>query len=86
MLMEINLKPIIDFGKMPIANAFLTKERFKDEYFYNMVLGYDSKTKAIGLVNKVPPEKMFHENYAFFSSKFSAMRMSFGSKREIVNG
>ena len=82
MLMEINLKPIIDFGKMPIANAFLTKERFKDEYFYNMVLGYDSKTKAIGLVNKVPPEKMFHENYAFFSSTSKGMQTHFRQTAE----
>jgi len=66
--MEISLKPVIDFGKMPIANAFLTEKQFKDEYFYEMVLGYDPMTKAVGLVNTVPLEKMFHENYAFFSS------------------
>ena len=75
--MKINLKPVINFGKMPIANAFLTKEQFKNEYFYNMVLGYDSETKAIGLVNKVPPEKMFHENYAFFSSTSKGMQAHF---------
>ncbi len=71
--MEIKLNPIIDFGRMPIANAFLTPDQFENEYFYNMILGYDPKTKAIGLVNKVPPEKMFHENYAFFSSTSKGM-------------
>src|SRR3989338_11186002 len=75
--MKINLKQVINFGKIPIANAFLTKEQFKNEYFYNMVLGYDSETKAIGLVNKVPPEKMFHENYAFFSSTSKGMQAHF---------
>lgn len=80
--MKISLKSVIDFGKMPIANAFLTKEQFKDEYFYNMVLGYDSKTKAIGLVNKVPPEKMFHENYAFFSSTSKGMQTHFRETAE----
>ena len=80
--MEIRLKPVIDFGKMPIANAFLTKEQFKDEYFYDMVLGYDPMTKAVGLVNTVPLEKMFHENYAFFSSTSKGMQIHFRQTAE----
>ncbi|MEY4731879.1 MAG: hypothetical protein RL681_825 [Candidatus Parcubacteria bacterium] len=67
--MDFPLKPVIDFGTMPIANAFLNnKDQFKDEFFYQMVVGYDPATHAIGLVNTVPPEKMFHDHYAFFSS------------------
>ena len=80
--MKINLKPVINFGKMPIANAFLTKEQFKDEYFYNMVLGYDPKTKAIGLVNTVPLEKMFHGSYAFYSSTSKGMQTHFAQTAE----
>lgn len=75
--MNINLEPMIEFGKMPIANAFLTPEQFKDEFFYDMVVGYDPKSHAIGLVNTVPPEKMFHENYAFFSSTSKGMQKHF---------
>ncbi|OGD29709.1 hypothetical protein A3A18_01300 [Candidatus Azambacteria bacterium RIFCSPLOWO2_01_FULL_44_84] len=75
--MEIKLQPRINFGKMPIANAFLTLDKFKGEYFYDMVLGYDPKTKAIGLINKVPKEMMFHENYAFFSSTSKGMQAHF---------
>lgn len=73
----MKLDPMIDFGKMPIANAFLTPDQFANEYFYNMVVGFDPKTSAIGLVNTVPPEKMFHENYAFFSSTSKGMQMHF---------
>lgn len=80
--MEIKLQPVIDFGQMPIANAFLTEDQFKDEYFFNMVLGYDPETSAIGLVNKVPPEKMFHENYAFFSSTSKGMQDHFRQTAE----
>ena len=80
--MKINLKPVIDFGKMPIANAFLMPEQFKSEYFYNMVLGYDPNTKAIGLINRVPAEKMFHDNYAFFSSTSRGMQMHFRQTAE----
>lgn len=75
--MTIKLQPVIDFGKMPIANAFLTPDQFADEFFYQMVLGYDAETKAIGLVNTVPPKKMFHDHYAFFSSTSKGMQVHF---------
>ena len=80
--MEIKLQPVIDFGKMPIANAFINPGQGEGEYFYNMVLGFDPKTFAIGLVNKVPPEKMFHENYAFFSSTSKGMQKHFRETAE----
>ncbi len=80
--MKIKLSPIIDFGKMPIANAFLTEDQFKDEYFYNMVLGYDPETHAIGLVNTVPPKMMFHDHYAFFSGTSKAMQKHFRNTAE----
>lgn len=76
-IMKIKLAPAIDFGKMPIANAFLTREQFSSEYFFNLVLGYDSKTKAIGLVNRVPTKKLFHGHYAFYSSTSRGMQIHF---------
>ena len=30
------IKPFISFGKMPIANGFLSKEQFKTEFFYEL--------------------------------------------------
>jgi methylation protein EvaC len=73
----INLQPIIDFGNMPIAGAFLDVEQFEKEYFYHMVLGYDPVTKAVGLVHKVPIEKKFHDDYKYFSSTSQRMRTHF---------
>ena len=78
----MKLEPIIDLGKQPISNAFLAKEEFKDEYFYDLVLGYDKETHAIGLVNNVPREKMFHENYAFLSSTSESMKQHFKETAE----
>ena len=80
--MDINLKPVIDFGKMPIANGFLMPDQFDSEYFYNMVLGYDPATHAIGLVNTVPLEKMFHDHYAFYSSTSKGMQTHFRQTAE----
>jgi methylation protein EvaC len=75
--MKIHLEPVIDFGEMPIANAFLTPDQFATEFFYRMVVGFDPKTNAVGLVHTVPPEKMFHDNYAFFSSTSKGMQIHF---------
>lgn len=80
--MKIKLKPAIDFGRMPIANAFLTPAEVASEYFYNMVLGYDPTTQAIGLVHPVPPEQMFHDHYAFFSSTSKGMQTHFRQTAE----
>lgn len=80
--MEIKLEPVIDFGKMPIANGFLTPEEFNNEFFFHMVLGYDPHTHAIGLVNTVPAEKMFHDHYAFFSSTSKGMQRHFHETAE----
>src|SRR3989344_4890135 len=78
----ITLKPVIDFGKMPIANAFLTPDQFSAEFFYPMVVGFDPATAAIGLVHRVPPEKMFHDHYAFFSSTSKGMQRHFRETAE----
>ena len=79
---DIHLKPVIDFGKMPIANAYLTPDQFAAEFFYPMVVGFDPATAAIGLVHRVPPEKMFHDHYAFFSSTSKGMQRHFHETAE----
>lgn len=68
---------MIDFGEMPIANAFCTPDQFAKEYFYHMALGFDPKTKAIGLVDSPPLEKLFHDHYAFYSSTSKGMQIHF---------
>jgi len=78
----MKLEPIIDLGKQPISNRFLdkldpNKNHFKDEYFYDLIVGYDQETHAIGLVNNVPREEMFNENYAFLSSTSESMKKHF---------
>ena len=75
--MKIKLSPVIDFGRMPIANAFCTPDQFASEFFYDLVLGFDPKTKAIGLVNTIPLQKMFHDHYAFYSSTSEGMKLHF---------
>jgi methylation protein EvaC len=67
-------EPFMSFGKQPIANGFLSEHNFKNEYFFEMEVAFCDNCNMFQLVNIPEREKMFNENYAFFSgtSKFMA--------------
>jgi len=71
------IEPFIDFGKMPIANGFLTEAEFDKEWFFDMRVGFCSTCHMVQLTELVDREKMFHENYAFFSSTSTRMAEHF---------
>jgi len=60
--------PFVDFGKMPIANAFSTKKELVNEYFFSMKVGFCENCNMVQLLDQPDRKKMFHDNYAFFSS------------------
>ena len=70
-------QPFVDFGQMPIANAFATKEEVQNEYTFPMKVGFCNQCKMVQLVDQPDREMMFHENYAFFSSTSNYMRQHF---------
>ena len=67
----------VDFGVMPIANAFATKEQIKNEYTFPMKVGFCGNCNMVQLVEQPDREKMFHKNYAFFSSTSNYMKGHF---------
>ncbi len=69
-----SIKPFISFGRMPIANGFLTTAKFSAEYFFELKVGFCDRCKMVQLTELVDRERMFHENYAFFSS--TSVRMA----------
>jgi len=71
------IKPFISFGKQPIANGFLTSQEFQKEYFYNLAVGFCPICTMVQLTELVDREKMFHTNYAFFSSTSRGMAKHF---------
>ncbi len=67
------IKPFMSFGKMPIANGFLKKKDFKNEFSFNMEVGF-SKDLALFQLNDHPtPKSMFNRNYPFFTSSSNYM-------------
>ena len=66
------LKPFMSFGKMPIANGFIEKKDFSNEFFYDMEVGFNEDLSLFQLNEHPMPEKMFNDHYPFFtgSSKY----------------
>lgn len=71
-----NFMPFIDFGMMPIANAF-SHDKPTNEYRFHMCVGFCEVCKMVQLVEQPKREQMFHENYAFFSSTSNHMKDHF---------
>ncbi len=78
------IEPFMSFGKMPIANGFLNKEDFENEYFFELAIGFCQKCGMVQLMEQPAREKMFNENYAFFSGTSRAMAVHFGEFAEHV--
>ncbi len=78
------IETFMTFGKMPIANGFLTPDQVKDEYFFELAPAFCSSCGMLQLVDQPAPEKMFHENYAFFSSTSRYMQTHFKAFAELV--
>jgi len=72
------------FGKMPIANGFLTEAEFKGEYFYELAPAFCSKCGGFQIVDQPDPEQMFHENYAYFTSTSQFMVRHFRDLAEKI--
>ncbi len=81
---SFSLKEFINFGKMPVSNAYVKKENLNDEEFtYDMEVGFCENCKMVQMINIVPYEKYIipnekgKTNYAFFSSTSKEMEKHF---------
>jgi methylation protein EvaC len=79
-----NIEPFISFGKMPIANGFLTPNQFADEYFFELKVCLCVSCGMAQLAEQPNREKMFHDNYAFFSSTSTRMAAHFKEFANLV--
>ena len=71
------IKPFMTFGKMPMANAFLSKENFKSEYFYKLEVGFNKKNYLFQINQHPKSNAIFNNKYPFFTSKSEYMKKHF---------
>jgi methylation protein EvaC len=76
----------MSFGRMPIANGFLTANEIPNEYFFELAPAFCSACGMFQIMEQPAPEKMFHEQYAFFSSTSRHMQAHFEGFANAVLG
>ena len=77
LICEREYQPFVDFGDMPIANAFTHEDEVENEYTFPMKVGICENCNMVQLVEQPDREKMFHENYAFFPSTSNYVQQHF---------
>ena len=72
-----SLSPFMSFGKMPSANGFLDEKDFKNEFFYEMEVGFSEKVSLLQLNEFSNPEAVHNERYPFYTSSSDYMTRHF---------
>lgn len=68
--------PVNDFGQMPIANGFHSKDNL-DTYRYELATCFCENCKLFQLIRQPDKELMFHQNYPFFTGSSKTMAHHF---------
>ncbi|MFF7768508.1 methyltransferase domain-containing protein [Streptomyces massasporeus] len=66
-----------DFGRQPLSDAFRRPEEKSEEFFYRLAVGVCEECAMVQLMEEVPRERMFREDYPYRSSMSSVMREHF---------
>lgn len=77
LICEVPIEAFMSFGKMPLANGFLTQEQFSGEYFFELKTASCHNCGMFQLIEQPHREKMFNENYPFFSGTSKGMAFHF---------
>ncbi|MBT4889822.1 MAG: class I SAM-dependent methyltransferase [Rhodospirillales bacterium] len=72
------IEAFMTLGHMPFANGFLSPEQYDQEYFFDLDPAFCSKCGTFQIVEQPNPEKMFHENYVFFTRTSKHMVEHYG--------
>jgi methylation protein EvaC len=81
------IAPFMSFGRMPIANGFLKPDEIEHEYFFELAPAFCDACGMFQLIEQPQPEKMFHQQYAFYSSTSRYMQRHFEAfAHAVING
>ena len=79
------IEPFIDFGRMPLANGFVTADQFASEYYFDLRAAYCPRCTLVQLVEQPERERMFNDRYPFFSATSLRMQEHFaGLARDVI--
>jgi len=67
----------LNLGRQPIANRFLNKGEFEDEFVYDLKVGFDTETCLVTHMDYVDAPMMFNDDYSYRGSMSATMRNHF---------
>ena len=65
----LKIKPFMSFGRMPMANGFLSKKNFKKEFFYKLQVGFNKKNYLFQVDDHPKSPSIFNNQYPFYTNK-----------------
>ncbi|WP_062346065.1 class I SAM-dependent methyltransferase [Herbidospora yilanensis] len=72
------VREFFDFGRQPLSDAFLPPGAdLGEEFFYRLATGLCESCTMVQLMEEVPRERMFHQEYPYHSSGSAYMRGHF---------
>ncbi|MDF5753493.1 class I SAM-dependent methyltransferase [Spongiactinospora sp. TRM90649] len=67
----------LDLGRQPLSDHFQSEPGLPGEFLYRLAVGVCEACTMVQLMEEVPREKMFHEDYPYYSSGSSVMQKHF---------
>ena len=72
------MKKFLSLGSQPLANSYIKKSNLKRrEKKFKLEVGFNKRNYLVSIINTVPKEKMFNNQYPYKSSESKTMRKSF---------
>ncbi|WP_018657699.1 class I SAM-dependent methyltransferase [Actinomadura flavalba] len=71
------VEEFLDLGRQPLSDAFRRPDDDAEEFFYRLAVGQCGDCTMVQLMEEVPRERMFHEDYPYHSSGSAVMREHF---------
>lgn len=84
LICNIPIEPFMSFGKMPLANGFLSPDEFTNEYFFELEVAFCQNCHMVQLIEQPEREMMFNKDYPFFSGTSTRMALHFQEFAEHV--
>jgi methylation protein EvaC len=82
-----DVEAFMSFGRMPIANGFLSRAEIGKEFFFELAAGVCPHCGMFQLIDQPAAENMFHAKYAFFASTSTSMQRHFEKyARWVIDG
>lgn len=80
-----DLQIILSFGRMPLADVLLTEEQlYQTEASFPLDLFFCQNCSLVQIMNTVPPESLYTEDYSYYSSLLPGLVRHFRSSAEAI--